>query len=91
MDYSKSDSVVEHCFVAAVLSLPLIQTLDSHRLAHLARPSRLENSSNDLQLAVNQFSVHDHSNRFGLVDVIAVNVKQVLIQNNQVGLFANLD
>ncbi len=41
-----------------------------------------------LQLAVNQFSVHDHRNRFGLVNVIATKFKNVLVQDNQVGLLA---
>jgi hypothetical protein len=40
---------------------------------------------------VNQFSVHDDGHWFGFVDVIAINIEQILIQNNQVGLFANLD
>jgi len=40
---------------------------------------------------MNKFSVHDDCSRFGFVDVIAINVEQILIQNNQVGLFTNLD
>ena len=50
-----------------------------------------QNLHYDLQLAVNQLPVHDDCNRFAFVDVIAINVEQILIQDNQVGLFTNLD
>jgi len=44
-----------------------------------------------LQLAVHEFSVHDHRNRSGFVDVIATHLEQVLVQDDQVGLLAHFD
>lgn len=47
--------------------------------------------SGSLQLAVHQFSIQDRRNRFYFVDLVATHFEQVLVQDNQVGLFANLD
>jgi len=40
---------------------------------------------------VHQFSIEDRRNRFYFVDLVATHFEQVLVQDNQVGLFANLD